>query len=152
MNKLVQITHISLMQFSSKLRYWKSLLFGCVCQFIGQKVNKMRNYLKYIKQLCRGVGRGWGWGGCIPPPNQNKEKRKRGEEERKKEEREKRNQRERKLNQSFQEHVVMILSLVVTRPPAAPGPPTVMALAFLASHQPPFSQNPGYAPVSVHQP
>ena len=53
---------------------------------------------------CRGVGRG-GLRGLQPPPHQKK-KRERGKEERKK--KEKRGiKRERKLNQSFQEHVVM---------------------------------------------
>ena len=57
----------------------------------------------------RGVGRGrGGLRGLQPPPlTKKKEKRKRGEEERERKKKEKRGiKRERKLNQSFQEHVV----------------------------------------------
>ena len=52
--------------------------------------------------------------------------------------------RERKLNQSFQEHVV--ISLRQPPDPAALRPLTVMASAFRPSRQPPLSQNPAYTP------
>ena len=55
--------------------------------------------------------------------------------------------RERKLNQSFQEHVVEAFG--IPRPLAAPRPLTVMAPAFHVSRQPPLSQNPAYAPDSL---
>ena len=54
--------------------------------------------------------------------------------------------RERKLNQLFQEHVVMGLWWPQAPPPSASRPATVMASTFRASRQPPLSQNPAYAP------
>ena len=73
------------------------------------------------------------------------EERERRRRERKREKKEKRGiKRERK---SFQEHEVMVLYWPPD-PPAVPRPPTIMALAFRASCQPPLSQNPAYAPAS----
>ena len=78
----------------------------------------------------RGVGRGAEE--AAAPPKKKEKRRERGERkrEKKREEREKIPiKRERKLNQSFQEHVVMVLQW----PQAAPRPLTVMASAFRVS-------------------
>ena len=80
-----------------------------------------------------------GWGGC--PPHQKKKRRERGERK-----------RGRKRNQKTKEVEPIIPrtcghgSLVAPRPQAAPGPPNVMASAFVVMCQPPLSQNPAYAP------
>ena len=88
------------------------------------------SYRSYIIQHIHGR-RQEGWGGCSPPLK----KKKRGERKTEWEKKVKRGiKRDRKLNQSFQEHVVIGL----WQPPDSPQTSDVMVSAFPASRQPPF--------------
>ena len=104
------------------------------------------SFYSSLSIFLRGVGRGGGAeGAAAPQPPKKKRREGKGrEKERKLERRERGIKKESKLNQSFQEHVVM--GLWWSPDPLQPQDPTVMVSAFHASCQPPLSQNPAYAP------
>ena len=100
-------------------------------------------YMKYIGKPCiyfpfSHYYRGRRQGGQMPPPPPIKK-------ERKKQEREKRIQKRKEAEPDSPRTCGHGL-LMAPRPPAVPGPPKVLASAFVASRQPPHSQNPAYAP------